>query len=253
MQPLRISGKRLGYLAQPEACERCFWLQARMGWRLPYSMFAGIFSSIDSYSKKATAAHYALRGSVPQWLGFEGTPIAVPHHSQFQSDVKSHGIVLSGAPDEIIRRSDGTLVIVDYKTSRATVHQDELMPTYTTQLNAYGLIAEAIGLGKVSGLYLVYYEPQTQLEHEPLLQLMDEDGFKMRFQAHVVQVPLQLMSVMTLLKKARRIYSHRSPPLGRTDCKECLRAAHMAALLTKTKIPYYSVMKRPTAKRPAHA
>lgn len=221
MELLRISGKRLGYLALPDACERCFWLQSHLGWRLPFSIFAGIFSSIDSYTKKVTAAHYTLRRNVPDWLGIDGEPIQVPHHSRFQSILKRSGILLTGAPDELLRRFDGSLAILDYKTSRFTEHQDQLLPTYRTQLNAYALISHNIGLGQVSGLYLVYCEPLTGLDDEDIIPLIDEDGFKMRFQAKVFQIPIRLAALDPLFKRARRIYDIPEPPPPREGCKDC--------------------------------
>jgi hypothetical protein len=51
-QTIQISAKNLGILALPEYCPRCFWLKLKLQFKLPYQIFPGIFSSIDSYSRK---------------------------------------------------------------------------------------------------------------------------------------------------------------------------------------------------------
>ena len=43
---IRISAKNLGKLALPDHCPRCFWLQLRIGFKLPFQVFPGIFSSL---------------------------------------------------------------------------------------------------------------------------------------------------------------------------------------------------------------
>jgi len=248
MELLRISGKRLGYLAQQDACHRCFWIQSHLGWRLPWSFFPGVFSSLDSYTKRVTGVHAQIRQSLPKWLKLDGEPAAVPHHSQFRLIVKSSGLLLTGACDELIRRPDGSLVILDYKTSRFTSHQDELLPTYTAQLNAYSLIAEGLGMGPVSGLYLVYYEPLTGIQDESLLRLVDDDGFKMSFGAHVVPVPCQLTSLMALMKQARRIFDLTTPPPPQNGCKDCDRMAEMVGLMTGRRVLVSTCRKRTLAR-----
>ena len=64
--PLQISGKDLGALAMRDFCPRCFWIQRRT--KLPWQIFPGIFSSIDSYSKKVVHGQFDKSG-MPGWLG----------------------------------------------------------------------------------------------------------------------------------------------------------------------------------------
>ena len=86
MHPIRISAKRLTALAAPDFCPRCFWLQLKCHFKMPYQIFPGIFSSIDIYSKKVTNCCFEKHGHLPQWLtaaGIQGMPTTVPHHSRF--------------------------------------------------------------------------------------------------------------------------------------------------------------------------
>jgi len=51
MENLKISAKNLGATALEDFCPRCYWIKLKMGNRLPFQSFPGIFSSIDSYTK----------------------------------------------------------------------------------------------------------------------------------------------------------------------------------------------------------
>jgi hypothetical protein len=54
----QISAKNLGSLALQDFCPRCFYLKLKLRFKLPFQIFPGIFSSIDSYSKKITWTYY---------------------------------------------------------------------------------------------------------------------------------------------------------------------------------------------------
>ena len=58
---LQISGKDLGALPMKGFCPRCFWISRRA--RPPWQIFPGIFSSIDSYSKKVAHGQFDRRAA----------------------------------------------------------------------------------------------------------------------------------------------------------------------------------------------
>src|ERR1035437_4663074 len=121
---LQISGKDLGALAMPGFCPRCFWIRRQTN--LPWQIFPGIFSSIDSYSKKVVHGHFDKHGP-PPWLAPLGDIrgyIDPPSAQQFRVMVDEYGLLLTGAVDAISKKADGTLVIADYKTGRHTEAQD---------------------------------------------------------------------------------------------------------------------------------
>src|SRR6266481_2060152 len=181
---IQISAKNLGALALPSFCPRCFWIRMICGDKLPYQIFPGIFSSIDSYSKKITLSHYHRYGRVPKWFkgfGELGVPIRVPGWSRFQMLDPETNILLTGVPDEILRHPEHGLWIGDYKTARFTDTQDTLAPMYQVQLNSYGVIAPKIGLGSVYGLGLLYYEPVTEVNDADRDFLIRDDSFFLEF------------------------------------------------------------------------
>jgi hypothetical protein len=224
MEQIRISGKVLGKLALSDFCERCFYVAMKCQHRLPYQKFPGIFSSIDAYSKRIAAAHYEKYHRVPGWLkpfGNLGEPVPIPHHSKFQTLHTGSNILLTGVPDELFRQRDGTLVILDNKTARFTDAQDELLGLYRVQLNAYAYIARRIGLGKISVLGLVYYEPQTDVNSGSIDSVLCNDGFTMRFTAKLLPLPLKPGRIPSLLKRVRAIHDMPIAPTGRIGCKDC--------------------------------
>ena len=237
---MQISGKNLGQLALKSFCPRCFWLRMHNKGRLPYQIFPGIFSSIDSYTKKITAAHFANHGRLPDWLeslGDELTPVPVPHHSTFRHEDSATRIRLTGAPDDIFRAKDGAYVIVDYKTARHSKHQDTLSPMYRIQLNAYAWIGERIGLDPVRSVALIYYEPMTDLTDAEFEERTTSGAMAMGFDPKVVPIRLDPEAmVRPLLERARSIYDESAPPVGLAGCEDCKQLASMIALSTGTPI-----------------
>ncbi len=223
-EQIRISAKNLGAVALADFCPRCFWLRLRLANKLPFQIFPGIFSSIDSYNKRIVHSWFDRHKAAPTWLGALGDLIGYrepPHHSKFQILDKTHGILLTGSPDGVLIRRDHSHVIVDYKTAKYTGAQDELYPMYEAQLNAYALLGEQLGLAPVKGLGLIYMEPVTDDEAAGNDRNHLEDGFSMGFRANVHPVTLDLGLIGRLMATTRKIFDRTSPPAGRSGCKEC--------------------------------
>ncbi len=225
MAQIRISAKNLGELALPGFCSRCFWIKMHCPDKLPFQIFPGIFSSIDSYTKKVTNVHFARYNQLPSWLrelGNLGKPVKVPHYSKFCVLDEKSNVLLTGTPDEILQREDGSHYILDYKTAKFTKAQDSLLPLYEIQLNAYAYIGKRCGFDPISGLALVYMEPQTDLNQELLDSFIREEGFLMGFEGHVLQLKLEAeVRIPPLLKEVRRIFDLESPPPGNEECRDC--------------------------------
>lgn len=224
MSLLKISSKNLAMLAMPDYCPRCAWLKMRMEFKTPFAIFPGIFSSIDSYSKKITAHHHTRKQVIPSWFNDwcqGGVPIKVPHHTKFFKLDAATGITLSGGPDEIFQLKKG-IFIWDYKTSRYTENAETLAPLYRAQLNGYADIAEALGMGSVVGLGLVYYEPMTDIVPEVIDEVLLTQGFNMQFRAKLVPVSRDTGLVPSLLCSAKKLMETPFAKLERAaDCKDC--------------------------------
>ena len=231
MSQLQISGKDLGALALNGFCPRCFWISRRA--KLPWQVFPGIFSSIDSYSKKVVHGHFDARGA-PAWLaplgelkGYRDPPSA----HRFCVPVEEHCLLLTGAPDAIFERADGRLVIADYKTSRFTAAQDRLMPVYRVQLNAYAYIARRLEWPEIAALALVYTEPVTDEAAATTGEALRRDGFAMGFAAKILMIEKIESMLPPLFARAAGIHALEAPPAAREGCKDCASFEAIRGLL----------------------
>lgn len=232
---LRISAKTLGEIALPNFCPRCFWVKLHAG-RLPFQIFPGIFSSIDSYTKGVVHGYCDNHGCFPSWLNVLGELTGYkspPHYSKFRVEDVASGVTLWGTPDGIFVKKDHTHVIVDYKTAKYTGTQDSLMPMYEVQLNAYAVIGEGSGLVKpVSDLALIYMEPVTGQEAAADGSNHRDDGFAMGFSASIHKISLRPGRISSLLAKAKEIYDSGNPPGGRAGCPNCDSLAKLVNIVS---------------------
>ena len=204
-----ISGKDLGQLVLKDFCPRCFWIERKFG-KAP-SIFPGIFSTIDSLTKKSVKRSYLERNCLPEWLTIKGAvrPIEFPRISVPMLEYGNW--ILTGDPDEVFETDDGSYHIVDYKTAKFTHKQDDLLPMYQVQLNAYALALPIYNIKPITKLSLLYCEPKEELDS-------DED-FSLGFTIHLLEIDLQPEIIPELLLKARSILDSDSPPLPKKNCR----------------------------------
>jgi PD-(D/E)XK nuclease superfamily len=231
-QPAIISAKTLGQLALPGYCPRCFWLSMNAD-RLPFQIFPGIFSAIDSYGKNVVHGWFDRHGKPPAWLAPLGeirTYKDPPHYSKFGVLDQKNEIILRGTPDGILIMQDGSYTIIDYKTAKFTAYQDDLFPMYEAQLNAYAYIGERLDVKPVSKLALVYTEPVTGNAAAADDSNVTPEGFRMGFRARILEVEIQPDLVTRLLKTAADLLHLTSPPPGVDACKDCAAIASLLRL-----------------------
>ena len=229
---MRISAKDLGWLAVDDFCPRCFWIE-RHAKGLPYQMgFPGIFSSIDAYTKNIVERYFQKNGKFPQWLSEIGSAKRIVSIKPSEFKVETDSITLTGIPDLLFERSDGSFAIVDYKTAKYTGNQDQLMPIYRIQLNGYAYIAEAIGLKPVRDLYLIYFEPPYKETYEAITDgHTNGEGFEMPFKPAIHKIRRRPKEIDKLLEKASKIYELEKPPEGINECKDCNRLSDLINLV----------------------
>ena len=239
-QQIRISAKNLGQLALPDYCPRCFYIKLKLNNKLPWQIFPGIFSTIDSYSKKITWQYFDKFKTVPPWFApygeFTGL-LPIPGWSKFCIVDSETDIMLTGVPDDIFIMADGRYFIVDYKTARYTGSQDKLLGMYRVQLNGYAMIFEKLGLGKVGGLGLCYYEPQGDTPTVYFQTVLRDDGFVMPFKAHLKEIELDAEGIVRpLLNVVREMWDSDIVPHGMAGCKDCRQLEGVVGFVTENHI-----------------
>jgi hypothetical protein len=259
MKTLNISPRTLAAVALDSACPRCAWLTLHFDGKLPYApIMPGIFSSIDSFTKKAVRNHFDLYRRLPDWFPDVGNVADLAPNRDlqwrrfFREDPETR-VRLQGVPDDILRMADGSTHVVDYKTARLTEAQDDLMPVYEVQLNGYAYIAEATGYGPVAHLSLIYFEPQTDpvpedfpapmptpvphggltLVPSPGAAPRDQGSAWLEFRARRKEVALQgSQGIRDLLARARALADRADPPPASADCENCRRLDEVWKLLS---------------------
>jgi len=216
-------------------CLRCLWVKHKLGYKYPFSIFPGVFSVIDGYSKVTTSTYFDAHGVLPPWLEVVfpgGKPVKCPHWSKFK--MTADGLTFRGNADEIlVNENDNTFAVFDYKTSRSKGTDDPFYPLYASQLTQYGMIGEDTGLGKLAKLALVYYEPSGTFGEEVgtrLGDLVSDTGILMRFTPTVVPVEVSPSSVMATVKLAKMVLSMPKAPEGVPGCRDCKAVDSMLAL-----------------------
>lgn len=226
---ITLSPKQLGEVAKADFCPRCFWVGHKMGHKYPYGMFPGIFSTLDKY-QKAVALDSIKLGIIPKWLQPLGEISAVepaPHWSKF-SITLPNGIVFRGAADTLLRLADRSLVIVDEKTAQPKEPGHELERLYDAQLNGYAKIANAIGMGPVSKLLIVYNVPIQIGEQMSVQNALRGDRYVMEFEPVTRIVPLEPDWLDGLLNAASTIILSETCPSGNAGCSNCALIDNMA-------------------------
>lgn len=243
LKPLKISAKNLGYTALENFCPRCYWIKLHTAHNLPYQSFPGIFSSIDGFTKKSI--HHIIDSSneresrqiksngsyfeYPEWLkqigdisGYE----TIKHWSKSLFHDEKSGITLSGTPDDIFVRRDGSKATIDWKTAKYSKNQDVLMPMYEVQINVYD-----IQTNYKSDLFLIYMEPLT--EQSEACNSMIDCGFCMNFNATVVPVKRDRSIVRRSLNITREIFEMKDAPKAVDGCKECEKLDRVMELVNR--------------------
>ena len=203
-----ISAKDLGQLSLKDFCPRCFWFERHNG--KPPQIFPGIFSTLDSLTKRSVRRSFATHSRHPDWLPFVDIkrPMDV---KRIQFPTEHGGWILSGVPDDVFELVDGTFFIVDYKTAKYTSNSDKLLPIYRVQLNAYAYSLPYQGIKPVSRLALVYCEPNGDLD--------DDSDFRLTFTINSHDILLDTSEIPRLLLKAREILNSKNPPPPYPECK----------------------------------
>ena len=207
-EQIRISAKNLGSLALPDCCKKCFYIKLKLKNKLP-----PWFSEFGDYEM----------------------PIKVPGWNKFFYIDEETNVKLTGIPDEVLKKKDGSYAIIDYKTARFTKYADSLHPIYKVQLNGYAMIAEHIGISPISQLVLLYYEPMTdiiEITTDQLNELVKDDSFMMGFKTHSLNVDLDPERIVRpLLKEVRAMIDRGVVSQGNDDCQDCKRIEEVMELI----------------------
>ena len=222
-RPLKISRANIQLMKE---CPHCFWMYKHKGIGRPQGYPYTLSIAVDQLLKQEFD-EYRGRGEMhPVLIDFEGMSSAhlYPDAAQLQKwrnnfeGLKYHDegldATLFGAVDDMLEFNDGSLAVIDYKSSGAkeiSVYDD-----YQMQMDTYTYILEQLGHKTSGKAYFVFF------------QVDKTDGFRGRlpFRGQIRAVATDPTYIYDLFAEAVRLARSETPPPSHTECQYCTWAEH---------------------------
>lgn len=193
-------------------CPRCFWLDLHHKIKRPPGYPYTLSAAVD-YLVKREFDKYRAEGILPPVLINAGIKDAKLYNgdnlTEWRNNFKgiayfdeSLNAILYGAVDDVLEFSDGSLAVVDYKSSGSkeiTIYDD-----YQKQMDTYNYILKQLGHDTYPEAFFVFYQVIKE----------GEDGFKnaLKFQEQVKAVKVNKDWVGPAFENAVKLARQEQPP-----------------------------------------
>jgi hypothetical protein len=185
--PFRVSRSKIELFKQ---CQRCFWLEARLGIKRPSSAPFNINKAIDELFKKEFDTY--RKKQQPHPLITENNVDALPYAHENLNDWRENfigvqflheptNLVVFGAVDDVWHNTAGELIVVDYKATakdREVSIDSAWQIAYKRQMEVYQWLLRQNGFSVSDTGYFVYTNGR-----------LDLDGFNNRLEFHTKLIP----------------------------------------------------------------
>ena len=233
-KPLKISRANLQLMKE---CPRCFWLYKHKGIGRPQGYPYTLSIAVDQLLK-AEFDQYRERGEMHPVLAeyfdkpHAGNGLAdaklYPDQAQLQKwrnnfeglKYYDEGLdaTLFGAVDDMLEFPDGSLAVIDYKSSGAkeiSVYDD-----YRMQMDVYTHILEQLDLKTARKGYFVFYRVDKT------------DGFRGRlpFRGEIREVDANPTYIRDIFAEAVKLARSEIPPISHAECQYCIWTNHQRGL-----------------------
>jgi hypothetical protein len=233
----RITPRNLGSLELADTCLTDFWTLSQLRFHPPFNNFgAAIFNDCQKMQESMLGYYLDKDGCLPkQFAPFCDVNARVDVSKDWRKFGYLHesGVWLYGSPDEVLRRADDTVVIWDHKTAhpKSEGAVDRFRPQYEVQVTGYGLIAEVgLKLGKVSAGALGYWDLQHKAVIDNPGKFIREGMLWAAFAPKVYEIEIDYSRIDRLLDEAIKIWESKTPPEGRSNCKDCKKLEALLAI-----------------------
>lgn len=223
--PLTLSRSQLNTFTE---CPRCFWLINRFGVKQPKSLPFALNNAIDGLLKKEFDQH-RVAGTLPGICSaLEGNAKLFTDSGQLQTwrnnfqglrwTDPSSGHTLYGAVDDLLEFRDGSLAVVDYKSTGSAA--PTIYPSYQLQMDVYTFLLQRLGYRTAPRSYFAFF------------LVVKDDGFRGRlpFREALVDVTPQPDRVQQLLQDAVAVVQSGQEPASGAECDVCRWGTEAAAV-----------------------
>lgn len=218
-----ISPSGLSMFAGHDPCRRCFWFD-RVGNkkdRRPRGIFPSLPSGMDAKLKDWADVRRPdlppqLRKDLAGWEMFNDLKLLVPWRKHWATGPTTtmHGITLRGAIDDlVIRKSDGAVAILDWKTRGFPV-KPGAPDYYRSQMEAYGLMLRHHLPLVAETAFIVSIYPEAAGDS-------GKDRIEFDFNFHVEEESLDFKEADKRVAAAAKCLRLKSPPPASEKCEYC--------------------------------
>lgn len=219
---LKISARNAGQVELDKYCPRCCWYLLHHK-NIPFRMgMPGIMFYLEAIQKAFILAHFTesepFCGSLSMISKCTG-PVDFPFSSSFEH--KETGVLVTAQPDMMLRNPDGSIFLLDLKTSKPRGGGKIFLPQYEIQLIGYSWVTENNGVGKVSKAGLIYSSVDIdEFMKEPLGFIVNR-GVYVPFELITHAVTLDYARFFACLEEVNAVWRSARPPEGKGGCKDC--------------------------------
>ena len=207
-------------------CPRCFYLDNKLGTKRPGFPSFNLNIAVDELFKKEFDIHRKARTSHPIMTkyGIEAVPFQHERMQEWRENFvgimhkdENTGLIISGAVDDIWVKPDGSIIIVDYKSTSKEGTIEALGDSpweqqYARQLGVYRWLLEQNGFTVNDTGYLVYANADKDL---------DAFDDKLVFETTLVPVETDVSWIPETLKSIKETLDAETLPQSGDWCEFC--------------------------------
>jgi hypothetical protein len=172
-KPYKLSRSRLERFLE---CPRCFYLDRRLGVDRVSGPAFTLNSATDTLLKREFDAYRIRKTPHPIMIqaGIDAIPFAHPDLENWRENfvgIQHHhqgtNLIITGAIDDLWIRTDGSLIVVDYKstsTNKEITLEDKWKSIYKRQMEIYQWLLRSIGFQVSSLGYFLFANADTSLQ-----------------------------------------------------------------------------------------
>lgn len=219
----RLSRSKIDFFIE---CPRCFYLDNKLGTKRPGFPSFNLNIAVDELFKKEFDIHRknGTKHPIMEKYGIEALPFQHGSLDTWRDNFKGieyqdekTGLVVSGAVDDIWEKSDGSLIVVDYKSTSKEEKIESLGDSpwemqYTRQLGVYRWLLEQNNFTVDPTAYLVYANA------DKAVGAFDD---RLIFETTLVEVPTETSWIEQTLESIKKCLDAENLPETGPNCEYC--------------------------------